>query len=203
MHERLARQLTKFQSKGGELPHMSSRAAWINLHSKCALEWWSTWGQEVPDLQRLAIKIVPLMIGSGPAERTWKAVDVILTKKHNRLSVKKCMDILYVRTWLRRSIKIVSDEELECFKGWETELFQQAEFYDGDVEPNQGLARQRRTFEDFIEDWERNSIDGTGPGARRPLSQVKRDAAATVSSVSMKNTMVYFLLTKILTVHNV
>ena len=125
MHERLARQLTKFQSKGGELPHMSSRAAWINLHSKCALEWWSTWGQEVPDLQRLTIKIVPLMIGSGPAERTWKAVDVILTKKHNRLSVKKCMDILYVRTWLRRSIKIVSDEELECFKGWETELFQQ------------------------------------------------------------------------------
>ena len=113
------------------------------------------------------------------------------------------MDILYVRTWIRRSIKIVNDEELECFKEWETEFFQQAEFYDGDVEPNQGLSRQRRTFEDFIEDWERNSIDGTGPGARRPLSQVKRDAAATVSSVSMKNTMVYFLLTKILTVRNV
>ena len=88
------------------------------------------------------------------------------------------MDILYVRTWLRRSIKIVSDEELECFKEWETELFQQAEFYDGAVEPNQGLARQRRTFEDFIEDWERNAIDGTGPGARRPLGQVKRDTAA-------------------------
>ena len=178
LHEKMARQLTKFQAKGANLPHMSSPAAWINLHSKCALEWWSTWGQEVPELQKLAIKIVPLMIGSGPAERTWKDVDAILTKKRNRMSAETCMDILYVRTWLRRQIKIVSDEELEVFKEWETELFHQAEFYDGVVEPNRGLPRERRIFEDRIEDWEMNAVDGSGPGAQIPLGQVRRDAAA-------------------------
>ena len=60
-------------------------------------------------------------------------MNAILEKNRNRLSLQKCMDILYVRTWLRRSIKIVSDEEFKCFKEWEVELFQQAEFYDGAV----------------------------------------------------------------------
>ena len=87
MHGLLVRQLTKFQSKGDSLPHMSSPAAWVNLHSRCALEWWSSWGQEVPELQQLAMKIVPLLIGSGPAERTWKDVGQIFTKNHNRLGV--------------------------------------------------------------------------------------------------------------------
>ena len=129
-------------------------------------------------MQKLAFKIVPLMIGSGPAERTWKDVDAILTKKRNRMSVQTCMDILYVRTWLRRQLKLVSDEELAVFKEWETELFQNAEFYDGQVEPDQGLARERRIFEDRIEDWEMNAVDGTGPGERIPLGRVRRDAAA-------------------------
>ena len=178
LHEKLATQLTKFQAKGADLQHMSSPAAWVNLHSKCALEWWSTWGQEVPELQTLAIKIVPLMIGSGPAERTWKNVDAILTKKRNRMSVQTCMDILEVRTWLRRQIKVVSDEELEVFKQWETQLFQQAEFYDGAVDQVVGLPRERRIFEDRIEDWEMNAVDGSGPGEQIPLGQVRRNPGA-------------------------
>ena len=177
MHELLAAQLSRFQSKGGNLPHMSSPAAWVNLHSKCALEWWTSWGQEVPELQRLACKIVPLLIGSGPAERTWKDVDSILTKKRNRLKVQTALDILYVRTWLRREIKIVSDEELEMFKTWETELLHRAEFYDGEIEPV-GRVRERRIFEDRIEDWELNATDGSGPGPRIALGQVKRNGAA-------------------------
>ena len=39
------------------------------------------WGQEVPELQHLDMKLVPLLIGSGPAERVWKDVDNVLTKK--------------------------------------------------------------------------------------------------------------------------
>ena len=94
LHAKMAAQLTKFQSKGGDLPHMSSPAAWVNLHGKCALEWWATWGVEVPELQKLAVKIVPLLIGSGPAERTWKDVDMILTKKRNRLHMQTTLDLL-------------------------------------------------------------------------------------------------------------
>ena len=100
LHGRMVEQLSKFQHKGAGLTHMSSEAAWRNLHSKCSLAWWTEWGQEVPDLQRLAIKIVPLMIGSGPAERTWKDVGQVLTKNRNRMSISTCLDLVFVRTWL-------------------------------------------------------------------------------------------------------
>ena len=62
------------------------------------------------------------MVGSGPAESTWKDVGQILTKNRNRLGVKTCIDLVFVRTWLRPELKLVSDEELEVFKDWETEL---------------------------------------------------------------------------------
>ena len=134
----------KFHAKGGDLPHMSSPAVWTNLYEKCALEWWATWGVELPELQKFAVKVVPLLIGSGPAERTWKDVDSILTKKRNRFSMTNMLDMLHVRTWLWRELKKVSDSELECFKEWETELLRQSSFYDGEVEPDEGIQRHRR-----------------------------------------------------------
>ena len=93
------------------------------------------------------------------------------------MKVQTALDILYVRTWLRRELKLVSDEELEMFKEWETELLHRAEYYDGPVEPT-GRVRDLKIFEDRIEDWELNAIDGSGPGPRIPLSQVKRNGAA-------------------------
>ena len=179
LHGIMAAQLTKFQAKGSNLPHMSSPAAWTHLHERCALDWWMTWGQEVPELQRLAQKITPLMIGSGPAERTWKDVDHILTKKRNRLSMQTCLNLVFVRTWLRRELKVVTDEELECFKEWETELIERATHYAGPVEPDAGTDRSPRIFEDRFEAWEQVAIDGTGgPGARILLGVVKRNVAA-------------------------
>ena len=56
---------------------MSSSGEWTNLHSKCALEWW---GVEVSELQKLIFKLVPLIVGSSPAEETWKDVGNILAK---------------------------------------------------------------------------------------------------------------------------
>ena len=152
VHGIMARQLMRFQNRGANMPHMSSPAAWQDLHEQSALEWWRTWGQEIPELQRLAIKITPLLIGSGPAERTWKDVDNVLTKKRNRLTMQSCLDLVYVRTWLRRELKIVTDEELECFKEWETELLRLAKEYRGPVEPDAGREKQKRVFEDQFED---------------------------------------------------
>ena len=77
---------------------------------------WFEWGVEVSELQKLIFKLVPLIVGSGPAEGTWKDVGNILVKNHNRLGVDRCIDLVHVRTWLCREIKLVSDEELKKFK---------------------------------------------------------------------------------------
>ena len=75
-------------------------------------------------------------------------------------------------------MKLVSDEELEVFKEWETRLLRETSFYDGPVEPNEGREKEVRIFEDHIEDWEMNAADDTGPGEAIPLGRVRRDGAA-------------------------
>ena len=181
LHGKMVEQLGKFQNRGAGLAHMSSESAWTSLHTKCALAWWSSWGVEVPELQRLAIKLVPLMIGSGPAERTWNDVGNVLTKNRNRLGVQRCIDLVYVRMWMRRDLKLVSTEELEQFKEWEKQLIREASFYDGPVDPDAGAEREFRIFEDTFEDWEQDAIDGSrllegGPNIR--LGLVRADKAA-------------------------
>ena len=77
--------------------------------------------------------------------------------------------------------KLVSDEELEQFKQWEKQLFQEASFYNDnpDVDAGRIGERQARIFEDRFEDWEQNAIDGQGPGPRIALGDVKKDRAST------------------------
>ena len=72
----------------------------------------------------------------------------------------------------------MSDSELECFKEWETELLRQSSFYDGEVEPDEGIQRQRRICEYTIEEWELKAIDGKGPSPAIPLGQVRRNNTA-------------------------
>ena len=56
------------------------------------------------------------------------------------------LNLLHIQTWLRRGLKKVSDDELECFKEWEIEMLRQSSFYDGEVEPDEGKQRQHRIF---------------------------------------------------------
>ena len=78
------------------MEHMSSAAAWKDLTSKCALQWWTQWGVETPELTRLAKKIVPLIVGSGAAERAWKDVANVLTKDRNKLNSDTTVDLVFV-----------------------------------------------------------------------------------------------------------
>ena len=100
---------------------------------------------------------------------------------HVRLGVGTCLDLVFVRTWLRRQLKSVSDEELEVLKEWEVDLLRNASFYDGPVDPAGAAQNAKRIFEDRIEDWEQWAIDGNKNGdeneEKRLLGEVKRDNA--------------------------
>ena len=178
MHRKMVSQLSQFQDKGAGLQHMSSPAAWVDLHEKCALSWWLEWGIEVPELKHLAIKLVSLMIGSGPAERTWKDVGNILTKNRNRLGIDRCLDLVHVRMSLRRELKLVTDAELAQLKDWETDLLREASGYTGDPDPDSDVEGEVREFNDTFEDWEQNAVDGKGQAPPIPLGQVRRNRQA-------------------------
>ena len=116
------------------------------------------------------------MVGSGSAERNWKDVSNVLTKNRNRMTSKRCIDLVYVRTWLRRELKALDDEDLECFKEWEVELLRQAS--GEEAQPAAAAESPRRIFKDRFEDWEQDAIDGSASNPRLSLGNVKRNKRA-------------------------
>ena len=70
---------------------------------------------------------MPLIVGSGAAERNWKDVANVLTKERNQLKSDTTIDLVFVRTWLRRELKPIGDVATECFKEWEVQLLQRVE----------------------------------------------------------------------------
>ena len=115
------------------------------------------------------------MVGSGSAERNWKDVANVLTKNRNRMTSQRCIDLVYVRTWLRRELKSLDDAGLECFKEWEVELLRQAS---GEPESDTTADPQRRIFEDRFEEWEQDAIDGSASDPPLSLGNVKRNKRA-------------------------
>ena len=71
---------------------------------------------------------------------------------------------------------------------WEADLIRAVSYYGGPVESLQNPARQR-FFEDRIEDWELNVLDGSGPGEQIRVSLV--ETINMRDSVSRRNSKVY------------
>ena len=109
-------------------------------------------------------------MGSGPAERTWKDVGQIMTKNCNRLTSTTCKDLVFARTWLRRELNLVSDEELEVFNDLEAELLDEAA-----AAPIASEQPEMRIFVDQFETWEQNAMDGKGEGPIILLGDVKKN----------------------------
>ncbi|CAN0859686.1 hypothetical protein LINGRAHAP2_LOCUS7732 [Linum grandiflorum] len=66
------------------------------LERKHPADWWSSFGDYVPELQRFSIQILSLTCSASRCERNWSAFDRVHTKKRNRLLQKKMNDIVYV-----------------------------------------------------------------------------------------------------------
>lgn len=59
--------------------------------------WWSNYGAETPNLQKMALKIVSLTSSSSGCERNWSTFEGIHTKKRNRLDVERLNNLVYVQ----------------------------------------------------------------------------------------------------------
>ncbi|XP_052200522.1 uncharacterized protein LOC127806938 [Diospyros lotus] len=95
---------------------------------KAPAEWWDTYGDGCPELQRFAIRVLSLTCSSSGCERNWSAFEMVHTKRRNRLHQKKMNDLVFVMYNLklrdRQSIKdeiFLSVDELSSDDEWITE----------------------------------------------------------------------------------
>ena len=64
-------------------------------------EWWKFFGCDVPNLQKLAIRILSQTASFSGCERNWSVFERIHTKKRNRLEYQRLNDLVYVHYNLR------------------------------------------------------------------------------------------------------
>jgi hypothetical protein len=54
-----------------------------------AFRWWLAFGAHVPELQKVAVRVLSQVTSSSASERNWSTFDFIHTKKRNRLHCKR------------------------------------------------------------------------------------------------------------------
>ncbi|CAN0921177.1 hypothetical protein LINGRAHAP2_LOCUS32457 [Linum grandiflorum] len=88
----------------------SSYGSMSLLERKHPADWWSSFGDDVSELQRFVIRILSLTCSASGCERNWSVFERVHSKKRNRLLQKKMNDIVYVMynsKLLQRQVKTI------------------------------------------------------------------------------------------------
>ncbi|KAL4554105.1 hypothetical protein LXL04_039783 [Taraxacum kok-saghyz] len=94
--ERMLReQFASFHMKKGlySLP-----GAQLDAVTMDAIDWWSTYGAETPELAEVARKVLSQPITSSSAERNWSTYSYIHSVKRNRLTCSRADKLVYVHS---------------------------------------------------------------------------------------------------------
>ncbi|GBG90078.1 hypothetical protein CBR_g50171 [Chara braunii] len=116
-HVKILSDLREFHTKPiGHNPRRKDRKMWeedaiADCHLISPSEWWATHGGDVPKLQSIAIKVMGMWSTATPAERNWSSMDLVHSKRRNRLNPSTLEKLVYIH-WnmqLLRSGKNVKD----------------------------------------------------------------------------------------------
>ena len=85
------------------------------------LNWWNFHGGEIPNIQKLAVKILSQVASSSSAERNWSTYGFIHLVKRNRLGSKKAKELVYVHSNLRLLSHKKDEYKMGPTKLWDIE----------------------------------------------------------------------------------
>lgn len=92
--ENVMAEYTAFKAKDGGL--LSLPLAWKGATMANPMRWWRTWGESVPCLQVLAVKIMQLPAGFAAGERSFSNAGNIKSKLRTRLSYATFHKLLFI-----------------------------------------------------------------------------------------------------------
>ncbi|KAJ9558147.1 hypothetical protein OSB04_012761, partial [Centaurea solstitialis] len=91
----LREQFVTFHMKKGIYAMASTQADTLTLD---AIDWWSMYGSETPDLAEVAKKVLSQPISSSLAERNWSTHSYIHNVKRNRLNSKRANKLVFIHS---------------------------------------------------------------------------------------------------------
>ncbi|XP_058774188.1 uncharacterized protein LOC131648449 [Vicia villosa] len=89
---------TQLEDFKGKAKFFGSPIALAALKNKTPAQWWESYGNEHPELQRFAIRVLSLTCSSSGCERNWSAFEMVHTKRRNRLKQKTMNDVVFIMT---------------------------------------------------------------------------------------------------------
>jgi len=70
----------------------------FDLFKICYLvSWWEQFGNDTPELQKFAIRVLSQCCSATGCERNWSVFEFIHSKNRNRLEHKRLNDLVFVR----------------------------------------------------------------------------------------------------------
>ncbi|KAK5774996.1 hypothetical protein PVK06_042862 [Gossypium arboreum] len=99
---RMVNQLLLFRDKHETFGTLQAQRAWKQMN---LAEWWIIYGTCVPELQKLAIKVLSQTTSASNCERNWSTFSYIHTKARNRLKYKKLEKLVFTYYNMRLQIR--------------------------------------------------------------------------------------------------
>ena len=107
-----SRQFPKFRLSDGLFGTDNSKT---NAKKIIAWRWWMQYGSDVPELQKVAVKVLAQCSSACSCERNWSSYSFIHSKARNRLLPARARDLVFVFTNLRLLEKMQEAEYDELF----------------------------------------------------------------------------------------
>ncbi|GLJ27231.1 hypothetical protein SUGI_0533890 [Cryptomeria japonica] len=160
---------------------LSSRAAIQSRKTIQPAAWWASFGDEIPNLRWMAVRILSQPCSSSACERNWSVFEHIHSKKRNRLSQQRLNDLVFVHHNLRLKIRKSQGTIEECLPIDLDEIYPECELIaaddadddDDDVDDDYVVADRPLVSEDFDimrqanfrPEWVEGIRTGSCPGA--------------------------------------
>ncbi|XP_050160414.1 uncharacterized protein LOC126633937 [Malus sylvestris] len=122
-------EIQKYRVKeGGFRRHLAEIGCVENDENYNSVAWWYNYGNGVPNLQWMTIKILSLTTSSSSCERNWSSFKGMHTKKMNRLDTTRLNNLVYIQFNARimnkkkrekeKKVDILLASEASMVQGW-------------------------------------------------------------------------------------
>ncbi|KAK9048331.1 hypothetical protein SSX86_032706 [Deinandra increscens subsp. villosa] len=144
----LREQFVTFHMKKGLY---SDPGAQLDAVTMEAIDWWSTYGSETPELAEVAKKILSQPISSSSAERNWSTYSYIHSVKRNRLNCKRADNLVYVHSNIRLISRFSESYKEGQHKKWdmdpESTNMENPRLEVEDLEEDEGNGKKKQRVE--------------------------------------------------------
>ncbi|XP_071715220.1 uncharacterized protein [Rutidosis leptorrhynchoides] len=108
-------QLIEYKEKQGLFGYKGSL---LSYKTRPPVQWWDQYGDDTPELEAFALKVIGLTCSASACERNWSTFNQVHTKRRNRLGTKKMNDLVYImynRKLKQKFMKKKNEEEDPLF----------------------------------------------------------------------------------------